>query len=186
MAPAAGDDVASKTIDGPAGQPTARVNITFTELNSGNVFDDFTITNASDPGFRILAVHLYFQSSPTDVIIDMLPGAPGVGQGSWMYTLDEWQCGLKEWRGLLEGGKRIVLKWWFFTPGKSFRFGVDMDRQYLAEGRWEEEVTGADMAGSTMTIELVAPNGVQMMMTKQLERLDVLQAGMTVEMPLPL
>lgn len=186
MTPAGGDDAASKAMTGPAGPLMARVNITFTELNSSKVFDDFIITNASDPGVRITAVHLYFYTSPTDVIIDMLPGAPGVGEGSWMYTLDESQCGLKEWRGLLEGGKRILLKWWFFTPGKSFKFGIDMDRQFLAEGRWQEEVTGADVAGTTMMVELVAPNGVQTTITKQLERLDVLQAGMTVEMPLPL
>lgn len=187
ISPAAsdGDGAGGLSINGP-GTPTARVNITYAELNEGRVFDDFLITNASDPGFRITAVNIYFQTSPTDIVIDMLPGPPGVGDGSWMYTADEWRCGLKEWRGLLEGGKRIVLKWWMFDAGKSFRFGVDMDRQFLAEGRWEEIVTGTDMAGTTMVIDLVAPNGVQMTLTKQMERLDVLQAGMTVEMPMPL
>jgi hypothetical protein len=177
--PTTGSDLGQAISAAPPG--VARVNITFKEFGAGLGYDEFLIANQSDAGFKIVQVNFYFNTAASDIIIDMSPGPPGVGEGSWLYTEDEELCGLREWRGLLEGGKRIVLKWWAFDPGKSFRFGVDLDGQNLTLGKWTEDITGAQMANSTMVIDMLGPNNAPLQLTTQMGKINDLEAGVTVE-----
>ena len=163
--------------------PMVKFTCTYKELGDAESFDKFVIKNNSDAGIQITAVNIYFYTASSDVIIDMSPGAPGVGQGSWLYTEDEDMCGLKEWRGLLEGGKRVVLKWWAFGPGKTFKFGLDMDRQDLANGVWFEHASGFDLASTTVVVDLKGPSTLPMTATVNLGGIDGTTASVNVAMP---
>lgn len=133
---------------------------TSAKFDEGAPRDYFHITNESTGPWAISAFHLDLKPSAGQLIFDTEAGGKGV-EVFQLFDAAPGNVKMKEARIPDDGDTELQVSFNEFAAGDTFSFSIDVDDQLTDSELGQIRVSGSEMAGSVLQIQMVNAQGEQ-------------------------
>lgn len=121
--------------------------------------DRFSIQNTSAEGWLIHRIQLDLDDTEGKLIFDVTAEGAGVEVFQPFRDEAEGKANLLNAPRILDGDTKIDLNFENFTSGQQYQFSIDVDDQLAQSQLGQIRVSGSEMMGATMILDISGPDG---------------------------
>lgn len=127
--------------------------------------DRFSIQNTSTEGWLIHTIQLDLDGTEGKLIFDVTAQGAGVEVFQPFRDENDGEANLVSTPEVLDGDTKIKLEFENFTSGQQYQFSIDVDDQLTQSELGQIRVSGSEMMGATMTLDISGPDGAEHLVT---------------------
>lgn len=120
--------------------------------------DRFSFQNTSSSDWKITTLSLDLSSSAGNLIFDVTAAGAGV-EVFQSFRAESGEAMLSTEPQVIDGDQSILLDFSTFNPADEYQFSIDVDDQLSQSELGQIRVSGGEIAGATITLEISNSNG---------------------------